>query len=137
MTFDLNNNCNSNIKELIYSNFKNDLYCCPNCGYKDGVIINKENRNYYNIINQVFHPNFIFIGFEGGNENDKDNISENIDLKYQLNLLNHKRLKSNSLYIKNMIIKNFNIYNFNYTLRAIICSPFSGHYTGLLCDLFR
>ena len=25
MTFGLNNNCNSNIKELIYSNFKNDL----------------------------------------------------------------------------------------------------------------
>ena len=44
-------------------------------------------------------------------------------------------MKDNIDIIKNKIVDKFSVYNYTFTLKSIICSPFSGHYSGFLINL--
>ena len=44
-------------------------------------------------------------------------------------------MKDNIKIIKDKIVEKFSVYNFRFSLKAIICSPFSGHYCGILINL--
>ena len=52
-----------------------------------------------------------------------------------MNLICFNRKKENLTIINDKIINNFNIYNRSFSLKAIICSPFSGHYSGIITNL--
>ena len=127
-----------NIEQLIYYNLKNDAY---NCWYHDEKIINSNITNYYKTIIKVEVPNIIFIGFELSNENDlyndvnSDNDENNINSVERLNLICFNRMKDNIKIIKDKIVAKFSVYNFKFSLKAIICSPFSGHYCEILINL--
>ena len=130
-----------NIEQLIYYNLKNDACMFPHCGYHDEKIINPNITNYYKTIIKVEVPNIIFIGFELSNENDlynnvnSDNEENNINSVERLNLICFNRMKDNIKIIKDKIVEKFSVYNFNFSLKAIICSPFSRHYCGILINL--
>ena len=104
-------------------------------------IINKDITNYYKTIIKVEVPFIIFIGFELSNENDLYNDGNsnkeenNINSEEKLNLICFNRMKDNIQLIKEKIVENFSVYNYKFSLKAIICSPFSGHYCGMLINL--
>lgn len=44
-------------------------------------------------------------------------------------------MKDNINIIKDKIVETFSVYKFKFSLKAIICLPFSGHYIGILTNL--
>ena len=44
-------------------------------------------------------------------------------------------MKDNIKIIKDKIVETFSVYQFKFSLKAIICLPFSGHYCGILTNL--
>ena len=130
-----------NIEQLIYYNLKNDTYTCPHCGYYEEKVINPNITNYYKTIIKVEVPSIIFIGFELANENDlynvehSDNEENNINSEEKLNLICFNRMKDNIKIIKDKIVETFSVYKFKFSLKAIICLPFSGHYSGIVTNL--
>ena len=124
------------IEQLIYYNLKNDSFTCPNCGYnKHEQIIDANIKNYYKTIINVYVPVFIFIGFELSHEDDLYNKKHKLNSITTMNLLCYNRMEENINLILEKILEKITVYNTNYFLKAVICSPFSGHFSGLIINL--
>ena len=126
---------NFSIQDLIYFNLKNDVYVCPKCGYLNDKIIDINIKNYYKIVNNISLPNFIFIGFEFCKPEDAYYINGKPKPINLINSLIWDKINSKIETILNILVDEFIVYNIKYSLKGIICSPFSGHYSGLLYKL--
>ena len=136
ISYDINYLKLFSIEQLIYYNLKNDTYTCPNCGYNHNEKIKEPNvKNYYKTIVNVQCPKFIFIGFELSNEYDLYNEKGELNSINQINFLCYKRMEDNLSIILEKIVQKFTVYNLNYYLKGIVCSPFSGHFSGMIIDL--
>ena len=124
-----------NIEELIKNNIKNETTVCPNCGYFEGKILDENNLTHYKIIAKVEYPTFLFISFDFAIGVDHENIYGNSNSISMQNLLAFNRLKDNLNVIKNMILDNIMINNNSYSLIGIVCSPYSGHYNGIIINM--
>jgi hypothetical protein len=54
-----------------------------------------------------------------------------------MNILSFDRLKNNIDIIKTLSVNEFTIYNSNYSLKALVCCPFAGHYKWVYNKFIR
>ena len=120
---------------MIYSLLKNDTKVCPFCGYKDDEIIDEYIKNYYRIIQKIEMPDILFIGFDLSIGNDINNEEGNTNSLAVQNILAFNRLKDNKDLIINLIKDSLFLYNTKYELAGIVCTPYSGRYSGLIINM--
>ena len=126
-----------NIVRLIYNHLKNSNSVCFKCGYKEDLLIDENVKNYYTIITKVECPKIIIIGFELSLPEDLYNSKNELNSVEAMNILSFDRLKNNIEIIKTLSVNEFTIYNSNYSLKALVCCPFAGHYNGFIINLFQ
>ena len=87
------------------------------------------------IVNNISLPNFIILRFDLSSI--EDSYDKNGNPK-SINLFNNiiwNKINQKIDNIINVITEDFIIYNVKYNLKGFICSPFPGHYSGLLFNL--
>ena len=110
----------SDIKKTLENKFTNELILCHKCTWIDsGNTILSNNPTLSKIIKNIYTPEIIFLFLDIGDEYDDvykvyNNLKLNLDL------------------IKNFIEDDFYLFNNKYELRAIICMPYSNHYSCLI-----
>ena len=124
-----------NIVDLIKNFLKNENSTCPKCGYYNDKIIDENNLTYYKTISKIEYPKFLFIGFDFAIGSDIENIEGKVNSIEKQNLLSFNRLENNLDLIKNLILENILIYNTSYNLIGIVCTPYSGHYNGIIINM--
>ena len=126
-----------NIVGLIYNHLKNSNSVCFKCGYKEYLIIDENVKNYYTIIIKVECPKIIIIGFEFSLPEDLYNSRNELNSVEAMNILSFDRLKNNIDIIKTLSVNEFTIYNSNYSLKALVCCHFVGHYKWVYNKFIR
>ncbi len=124
-----------NIEGLIKNFLKNENSVCSKCGYFNDKIIDENDKKYFRIITNIDYPLFFFIGFDFSIISDINDKKGMINSLEKQNLLAFDRLKNNLGLIKSLIKESININNILYKLLAIVCSPYAGHFNGIIIDL--
>ena len=121
---------NTKINRLLF----NEIYICPNCNYKDGVILDQNSKTLSKTILNWKLPKILNIGFETAKWEDVDDKNNLPDIITQNEII-FNRLKANVNNIKRILKPFIIIKDVKFNLKAIICSPYSGHFTLILIDL--
>ena len=93
---------------------------CPKLGYFEGKII-KQYATYSETILGIEYPDFIFIFYEIGSQNEDQKVVYN-------------NIKKNKLRIISQIDEKLVLNRFIYSLSSIICCPVYDHFTGLIIN---
>ncbi len=110
----------SDIKKTLENKFINQLILCHKCTWIDhGNTILSNNPTLSKIIKNIVVPEIIFLFLDMGEENDD---------VYKV----YNNLKLNLDSIKKFIVDDFYVFNNKFELRAIICMPYSNHYSCLI-----
>ena len=88
-------------------------------------------KNYYKIINNISLAIFIFIGFVFCKTEDAYYIKDKPKSIIIINKLIWDKINTQLENILKVIFEEFSVNNIKYSINRIICSPFSGHYSGL------
>ena len=80
-------------------------------------------------------PDILFIGFYLSIGKDIDNEEGNTNYLAVQNILAFNRLKASKDLIINLIKGSIFLYKTKYELAGIVCTPYSGHYSGLIINM--
>ncbi len=105
------------IRQIMEQKFTNQFVLCHKCTWiNSGNTILSNTPTLSKIIKNINVPEVIFLFLDIGGEND--------DI-YQV----YNNLKVNIELIKNFIKEDFYVFNDKFSLKAIICMPYSNHYS--------
>ena len=106
----------------------NELTTCKKCGYDiNGDILDINNLTFYRLVNEIYLPKFIFVIFDLLNENDKGN-------EFELEYIEYERRKQYNLSLLNILKESFIYENKIYTLKSLIFTPQSDHFTTIILN---